>query len=99
MINLKELNKLEKYCKDKGLIYKRIDQYPTYEHPDEREFHQIIIYKSKYDKEIDKRKWDAVCHYCSYGGLDGLLEIMGDIVRNGDCYEGWLTAEDIISRI
>lgn len=44
--------------------------------------------------------WDAICHRGSYGGLCGLLEIMGSIVRNDDDdVEGYLTAEDILARL
>lgn len=44
--------------------------------------------------------WDAVCHEMSYGHNDGLIEIMGDIVKvEGDEVEGWLTAETILNRI
>lgn len=44
--------------------------------------------------------WDAFCHRYSYGHEDGLLEIMGDIVRCGyDCVEGCMTAEEILERI
>ena len=44
--------------------------------------------------------WDAVCHRYSYGHEDGLLEIMGDIVRCGyDSVEGCMTADEILERI
>ena len=44
--------------------------------------------------------WDAVCHEFSYGGKNGLIEIMGDIVKvEGDDVEGYLTAETILNRI
>lgn len=44
--------------------------------------------------------WDAICHRGSYGHEDGLLEIMGSIVQNNaDEVEGYLTAEDILSRL
>lgn len=46
------------------------------------------------------RKWDAICHCGSYGGDEGLIEIMGTIVRNDDDeVEGYLTAEKILSRL
>lgn len=43
---------------------------------------------------------DAVCHQYSYGGNEGLLEIMG-LVREecADDVEGWLTAEEVFERI
>lgn len=44
--------------------------------------------------------WDAICHRGSYGHEKGLLEIMGSIVRNEeDSVEGYLSAEDILSRL
>lgn len=50
--------------------------------------------------KIDCGDWDAICHRYSYGGKKGLLEIMGDIVRNDvDDVEGWLTADDILARL
>lgn len=44
---------------------------------------------------------DAVCHEGSYGYSAGLLEIMGlvDFEEVGDEVEGWLTAEEVFSRI
>lgn len=44
---------------------------------------------------------DAVCHKFSYGGKDGLLEIMGlvDEEEGGDDVEGYLTAEEVANRI
>lgn len=44
---------------------------------------------------------DAVCHLGSYGYDAGLLEIMGlvDFMAVGDDVEGWLTAEEVFSRI
>lgn len=48
-------------------------------------------------------QWDAICHCYSYGGTRGLLEIMGDILTNEDreydSVVGYLTAEDVITRI
>lgn len=50
--------------------------------------------------KIDAGSWDAVCHDWSYGGKEGLLEIMGVIVENdADEVEGWLTADDILARL
>ena len=44
---------------------------------------------------------DAVCHKFSFGGKDGLLEIMGlvDEEEVGDDVEGYLTAEEVANRI
>ena len=56
---------------------------------------QIVVYSE------GERLWDAVCHNGSYGHEDGLLEIMGAIVKEdaGDDVEGWLTADDVIERV
>ena len=52
--------------------------------------------------------WDAVCHQYSYGGADGLIEVMeqtdqnyvlSDEERECDDVIGYLTAEDIIKRL
>lgn len=40
----------------------------------------------------------VICHEGSYGGRDGLLEIMG-LTDNEDDVEGWLTANDVFARI
>ena len=43
---------------------------------------------------------DVICHEFSYGGSEGLLEIMGLV--DDDCdddVEGWLTAENVFARI
>lgn len=44
---------------------------------------------------------DAICHKYSYGGKDGLLEIMGlvDETVTDDSVEGYLTAETVFNRI
>ena len=45
-------------------------------------------------------EWDAVCHSGSYGHEQGLLEIMGTIVRPVKYdVEGWLTADEILQRL
>lgn len=50
---------------------------------------QVILYDSR-----NKRVADAVCHHYSYGGDEGLLEIMG--LGAEDDVIGWLTAEDVL---
>lgn len=45
---------------------------------------------------------DAICHRYSYGGDEGLLEIMGlltDEEAEYDSVVGWLTAENVFTRI
>lgn len=45
-------------------------------------------------------KWDAICHDGSYGSRNGLLEIMGSIVKiDYDTVEGYLTAQDVLDRV
>jgi len=41
---------------------------------------------------------DAICHSFSYGGSDGLLEIMGLVDRNDDVL-GYQHAEEVLLRI
>lgn len=91
MRDLTEMNKLEAYLKLKNIPFSRID-----EDGDPFDRHQIVVH----DKD-GNRVWDAICHYGSYGCNDGLLEIMGTIVRQETCdtVEGWLTADDVIERI
>lgn len=42
---------------------------------------------------------DVICHEYSYGGKEGLLEIMG--LSDDEEYDvtGWLTAENVFARI
>ena len=52
--------------------------------------------------QIRTATWDAVCHKYSYGGKSGKLEVAGSIVntcRTDDTVEGYLIAEEILSRI
>lgn len=92
MRDLTQLNKLEEYLKEKGIEYQRFDN-------DDDKFgidrHQICVPNAK------NPKWDAICHYGSYGAKEGLLEIYGSIVdpMSGDSVEGHLTADDVIARI
>lgn len=94
-IYLNELNKLEKYLKDNNYIYTRIDKDLANQIQIVLNTHQIIVYADA-DKKIIK--WDAICHYGSYGYEEGLLEIYGDIVPENahDSVMGWLTANDVI---
>ena len=89
---MSELDKLEKYLKEHNIPYERIDVAALV--PMDR--HQILVK----DKDGDVI-WDAICQRGSYGYGQGLLEIMGTLVRpeDGDSVAGWLTAEDIIGRI
>ena len=42
---------------------------------------------------------DVICHEYSYGGKEGLLEIMGLSDDEEDDVTGWLTAENVFARI
>lgn len=83
-----ELNKLEEYLEAHGYQYDRVDHNFGY-----AERHQIIVY------EKHRYKWDAICHFGSYGNEQYLLEVMGCIVPKFQDVMGWLTADDIIYRL
>lgn len=96
---MSELDKLERYLIAQGIKYIRIEKEEKRDadgHLIQRDWHQIRVFN-----EDGKESWDAVCHEWSYGYEEGLLEIMGDIVRedSGDSVEGYLTAEDVVERI
>lgn len=80
---MNELEKVEKWLKDNGIVYARIDD-PF----DWKNHHQIIVYKD------DEFLWDVIWNRYSYGHEQGLLEMMWDGAE--DNVEGWLTAEDVI---
>lgn len=52
-------------------------------------------------EQIRCEDWDAICHCFSHGGKYGLLEIAGSLVDPyyGKEVEGYLTAEDVLSRL
>ena len=87
---MSELDKLEKYLKEHNITYERIDKEGVLSR------HQILV-----KDEDGVVIWDAICHFGSYGYKEGLLEIMGTLVKpeDGDSVAGWLTAEDVIKRI
>lgn len=103
--DLTELNKLEEYLKKNGIKYTRrdeenifhgiIDPISMEEGDVTIDNHQIIVFDPK-----EVRLWDVICQFSSYGGEQGLLEIMGDIVEEGEGdVVGFLTADDVIERI
>ena len=50
----------------------------------------------------DNPKCDVICHKYSYGGNEGLLEIMGLLTEEEeerDGVAGWLTANNVFARI
>lgn len=99
-----ELDKLEQYLKNNNIPYDREDRDAMYLDDGEawREFHQICVPSAYEAKSSFPGSWDAICHPGSYGYEQGLLEIYGSLVdekKDGDSVVGWLTAEDVISRI
>lgn len=92
---LSEMDKLEAYLKRNGIEYHRM-HLPRCESEEGyvcEERNQIIV------NDGEERQWDAICHRGSYGYEEGLLEVMGNIVSDGEIVEGWLTAADVIERI
>lgn len=94
-LRLRELDKLEFYCKGRGFNYKREDEWVS----DMRERHLIIVYD-----ENQNRLWDAACSPGTYGYEQGKLEIFGSIVFEDDPdgaegVVGWLMANEVIERI
>lgn len=96
-----EMEKLVEYLDKSRANYERIKETNIVPFPDgnDRDIgrNQVVVYDTE-----GKIKWDAICHYGSYGYEAGLLEIMGDIVdegKDGDSVAGWLTAEDVIKRV
>ena len=96
MTDLTELNKLEKYLREKHIPYERIDQdeiLDQYGLARQLERHQICVPEA--DSKL--KDWDVICNWGSYGFEEGLLELYGSLC-DGDVI-GWLTAEDVIARI
>lgn len=96
-----EMDKLVEYLDKSGANYKRIKETNLVTFSDGNEIdlgrNQVVVYDIGGDF-----KWDAICHYGSYGYEQGLLEIYGDIVdeeKDGDSVAGWLTAECVINRL
>lgn len=92
-----EIDKLDEYLKGIGANYTRLDQDEKRDEDGlimQTEAHQIIVFDEK-----DKRQWDAICCFGSYGWEQGLLEVMGKIVEKSGAVVGWLTAEKIIEAL
>ena len=81
-----EMDKLEQGLQEKGINYLRHTR--GWDFTD-----QILVYND--ENEV---AWDAICGAYSYGGPEGLLEVMGLTISpdNEDDVEGYLTAEDIL---
>ena len=99
-----ELDKLEQYLKDNNIPYDREDRDAKFLDDGVvwKEFHQICVPCADSAKRSVPGSWDAICHPGSYGYEQGLLEIYGSLVdeeKDGDSVAGWLTAEDVITRI
>ncbi len=65
------------------------------EHTYDKEFQnngaQIVV------TENGEYLWDAICTSYSYGGAEGLLEVMGEpLLGNGNDVQGCLTAEGVL---
>lgn len=52
---------------------------------------QIIVCDSE-----GHRLWDGICCDGSYGGKQGLIEVMGTQLVGHDDLEGWLTARQVM---
>lgn len=46
----------------------------------------------------DDEGWDVICHRCSYGHEEGLLEARG-LPRRDDGVKGWLTAKEVLEML
>lgn len=102
MRDLTQLDKVEQYLIDNDIPYERFDNEDEPISPQmpyclvRLERHQICVPGNS----AQIREWDVICQRGSYGAEEGLLEIMGTIVRPcGDSVEGWLSADDVIERI
>lgn len=96
-----EMEKLVEYLDKSGANYERIKETNIMTFPDGNDIdlgrNQVVVYDNK-----GCYRWDAICHFGSFGYKEGLLEIMGDIVdegKDGDSVAGWLTAENVIKRV
>lgn len=103
--DLRELDKLEAYLKEKNIPHERKRRYsPELDAEFEKLPYggwdggeQIIVYDEKLN-----RQWDAIIGYGSYGVSEGLLEVYGCPVvldSDGDSVCGGLTAADVIQRL
>lgn len=88
-----ELDKLEEYLKECGILYQRFDAEKNLDGMGlafKIERHKIVV------PDEAHQKWCVVCQTGSYGHRDGLLEGYGSLFNRT---EGWLTANDVIARI
>lgn len=87
-MKVNEMNKLENYLREHSYLYGRTRIWDG---------EQIIVYGDS----VRDIAWDVICCSISYGGKDGLLEVMGNIVPEDDSDDvvGYLTAKDVIEMI
>jgi len=83
-----EIEKLASYLSSNGYITR------TYYSID-GSLRQVDVYDDSGNK-----LWDAACSAITCGGRLGLLEVIGTVCRDDEeGFEGYLTADDIISRL
>lgn len=103
MHNYTEFDKLVKMLDDAKIPYERDDDNPDHEY-------YILsgnspVKRIKYGKFPGKEIGcicSVICGYGTYGGDEGLLEIMGLLTPNeeeNDDVAGWLSADDVFNRI
>lgn len=103
MHNYTEFDKLVKMLDDAKIPYERDDEDPN------QDYYKLSgnapMKRIKYGKIPEKPKLcvcSVICGYGSYGGNEGLLEIMGLLTPDEeevDSVAGWLEAEDVFNRI
>jgi len=103
MHNYTEFDKLVKMLNDAKIPYERNDDDPNSEYF--KLTSNAPIKRIVYGKFPEKHKFcicSVICGHGSYGGNEGLLEIMGLLTpeeEERDSVAGYLTAEDVFNRI
>lgn len=95
-----QLNILERYLKEHGIKYERIDKEKLLDN--EKRIAQMEIHQINALDDTGNKLWDVIFHPGSYGYEQGKLELYGCLVdegKDGDSVAGWLTAQDVIERI
>lgn len=101
--NYPELDKLIKMLDDAKIPYERDDDDPN--HDFYKRTGVVPIRRIKYGKFPEKEIGcicSVICGYGTYGGDEGLLEIMGLLTpseEENDDVAGWLSADDVFNRI
>ena len=105
MHNYTEFDKLVKMLDDAKIPYERNDDDPNsdfYKLTGYQPIKYIVYGKFPGIENIGRCVCSVVCGHGSYGGNEGLLEIMGLLTpeeEEQDSVVGWLTAEDVFDRI